>query len=484
MFKRIFSTVLALSMVLCVTGCKSESNVEEGEKNIQLSSPAEYENHEFEISAFWCPYDISVEGLQEYKDAGFNTLFTGNHSLSWTSDNQFYLGSNRTMTALENAKEVGLNVILNYNDWIALGIEGDDYYGDTPFSKHDVYGDYKDIIVGIHMGDEPSKKHIPGLANSTLIEDFKKVYPNAKYIVNLLPEYANVSPDNYGFETYEEMWELYGDEILSQFETNRSSSIDFYFFYKDDEGKRQTGVMKNYDYYATFAKENNSSQTFIMQSACSTEVDNGFAKYQGNEFMTSLSEGDMRLQANMAMAFGADAMQYYCYSVPILTKEDGSQIPMYANCILNPDNTPSEVYYHVQKVNAEAQALAPAILSYEWQEATAVAGLANVVQVGEYYNMAEGKFLDTKYYQNVQGTQNVVMSRFTSDKYGEAYMLVNFAEREFDNTVDLEMKNCTKLALYGGVGFDGTPEIVELDSEGKCQLNLAYGEGVFIVPLS
>ncbi len=459
MFKKIFILFLVFVMALGIIGC--------GEKN----KLPEYESHEFELSAFWAPYDITEKGLQQYKDAGFNTLALINHSLPWSSENQYYLGSERTLTALKGAKSVGLNVILGTSEWIALGIEGEDYYGDTPFSKHDYYKDYKDIIVGVHMADEPKKSHFAGLSGDTLINDFKKVYPNARYEINLIPEYAGADP--YEYETYEEMWDIYAEEILSKFETNRMASIDFYYFYARDNGKRKTGIMRNFDLFANFAKKYNTSQTFIMQSSVT------------NEFDSTLSEGDIRLQANMAMAFGADAMQYYCYSVPRSYDENGEISDyMYEYCIMTQDDKPSDVYNYVKKVNAEAQALAPAILSYNWQEATAVPGIANVMEVGEYYDMSDGKFENTKHFCSVQGTQNVVMSRFASEEYGEAYMLVNFAERELDNVVDLQMKDCESLAIYGGADFDGTPEIILLDEEGKCQIDLAYGEGIFIVPLS
>ncbi len=516
MLKRILALMLVFIMALSIIGCKKtdeelssvvtiventvsdNESIEQAPSNQDSTSSVQskptsstapnnpktdyskklptFTNKEFEISAFWCPYDISEKGLKEYKAAGFNTLFTGNHSLSWTSDNQFYLGSNRTMTALQNAKKVGLDVILNYNEWIAERIEGDDYYGDTPFSKHDVYGAYKDIIVGVHMADEPGAEHIKEYGKDALINDFKKVYPNAKYVVNLLPEYA-LGYQNWG--SAQEMYDSYYNGIMKKFDKNRMISIDCYFFHKQYAEKRRTGIMKNYDNVANFAKKNNASQTFIMQTAVSSETPNGFGEYEGNEFVTSLSEGDIRLQANMAMAFGADAMQYYCYSVPLISNK-----PMYKYCILNPDNTPSPLYGYVKNVNGECQALADVLLSYKWQEATGIEGKANIAAVGEFYDMQEGKFQKTKHYVSAKGTQDIVMSRFTSDKYGEGYMLLNFANRSLDNRVDLQMKNCGALAIYGGAGWSGKPRIVELDSSGRCTVDLTYGEGVFIVPLA
>lgn len=457
MLKRVFALILVMIMTVGIVGC--------GEKN----KLPEFDKHEFEISAFWAPYDISEKGLQQYKDAGFNTLAMINHSLDKTSDDQFYLGSNRTMTALENCKKVGLKAILNYNDWIATWSENsENYYSETPFSQYDIYGDYKDIIVGIHIVDEPGAEHIAEYGKPTLINDFKKVYPNAKYVVNLLPEYAL---DYRDWGTAQEMYDSYLNGIMNKFDKNRMISIDCYFFHKQFANVRRQGIMKNYDNVARIAKENKASQTFIMQSAVT------------NEFVETLSEGDIRLQANMAMAFGADAMQYYCYSVPFGVNEEGEKEYMYKNCILTQDDKPSEIYDYVKNVNAESQALAPAILSYQWQEATAVPGMTNVAAVGEYYDMSDGKFLNTKHYKNASAVQNIVISRFTSEKYGEAYMFVNFAERELDNKVELQMKDCKSLAIYGGIGFSGTPQIIELDEQGKCNIELSYGEGVFIVPI-
>lgn len=125
--------------------------------------------------------------------------------------------------------------------------------------------------------------------------------------------------------------------------------------------------------------------------------------------------------------------------------------------------------------------MADVILSYDWQEATAVGGQVLSRNIAEVTEMSQNE-LDTEYYVGAYPTGDLVISRFAGDK-GEAFMLVNFTERDIDNTVELTMKNCKALALYGGNGFTGTPKVVELDNNGKCTLELAYGEGVFAVPL-
>ncbi len=171
---------------------------------------------------------MTEESFKQYKDAGFNIVSLINHSGEWTSEEQFYLGSDRTMKALELCKKLDLKATLSYNDWIAERIEGADYYGETPFSKFDIYGEYKDIIAGIHIVDEPKyDPHFDIYGKETLIKDFKKVYPNADYMVNLIPNYGAVS---YGFKSYEDMLDVYDERFMSYFDTP-FISVDIYPFH-------------------------------------------------------------------------------------------------------------------------------------------------------------------------------------------------------------------------------------------------------------
>lgn len=473
MLKRVFVLLMALIMIIGLIGCDNGSKI------------PEYSEKQFEISGFWAPYDISEEGLKQYKDAGFTTLAMINHSLGYTSEEQFYLGSQRTMTALENCKKVGLNAILNYNDWMVPRCEeGDeDFYGETPFSKHDIYGEYKDIITGIHICDEPylknwnNENHFETYGNKTLVEDFKKVYPNAKFIVNLIPITAVSSR---GFDSYEQMMELYEKTFMEPFGDKSFVSVDVYPFhqnYTQDDGT----LLANYQYIANSAKKYNVKPGYILQSSV------GGADEGNKEFEMALSEADLRWEINNALAFGADTLQYYCYSVPKSFDEEGNAVYMYDNCILNRDDTPSDVYYSLQKLHKEIQSFASVILSYDWDTTIGVSGSVEqtfrVCSLEYDENLEYIRLENTKNFVNAEGTQDMTISRFTSEEYGEAYMFLNWAERDKSNTVTATFKDCSKIAVYGGVGFEGTPEIMELDKDGNVTIELEYGEGVFVTPL-
>ena len=445
----VFVIVCMLFSILCSCGKPTEKDL------------PQYEAQQFEISGFWAPYDISEEGLRFYKDAGFNTLAMINHSLGNTSEEQFYLGSKRTMTALENCKKVGLNAILNYNDWKAEQCEGEDYNGETPFSKYDLYGEYKDIITGVHICDEPNKETMDEMANKTLVDDFKKVYPNASYIINL----SDVTwPDGRGYATYDDLLNHYSTAIMSQFDVPYIS-VDCYPFWNTKDER----ILENYYKIAIAAKEYNAKTTMILQSST------------GNEFKDTLSEGDMRWQAYLAIAFGADNLQYYCYSLP--------KGIAYNYCILNEDGTPSVLYDYVKEINAEVQKFASVVLAYNWEDSLGFPGTVNstyrmsYIQYDENYD--QKVFKDTKHYVGVESTYDTVVSKFLSEQYGEAYMFVNFAkELSESNTITATFKECDAIAIYGGADYDGTPKIVELDENGKFELKFEYGEGVFVTPLT
>ncbi len=435
----------------------------------------QFANREFEISGFWAPYEITEESFTTYKNVGFTTLAMINHSLEKTSQDQFYLSSERTMKALEICKKVGLKAILNYNDWIATWSENDpEYYSKTPFSQFDLYGDYKDIITGIHICDEPYKdRHFPLYGDKTLINDFKKVYPNAKFIVNLIPYTAYSSR---GFVTYDEMMELYEKTFMEPFE-NPFISVDVYPFHEGS--KQDDGTMAfNYEYIANSAKKYGVKPGYILQSSV------GGADTGNKEFEMELSEGDLRWEINSALAFGADTLQYYCYSVPS-SISDGQMVYMYDYCILNRDNTPSPIYYHLQKLHKELKNISNVILAYDWDESIGNLGtedyvgrVANLVY-DQYFNVKS--FKDPKHFVSVTSTQEMLISRFTNKEYGEGYMFVNFADRK-GNTITAKFRDCKSVAIYNAAKGNA-PQIVKIDKNGQFTLEFEYGEGAFIIPL-
>ncbi len=457
MFKKIVA--LSMSLVLTFSLCACGYS--------QKDLP-QYEEKKFDIAGLWAPRQMTEEAFIQYKNAGFNVFsFTNHDEQPRSSENQYYIGSKRSLEAIKLCKKVGLDVYLAYGDsWFNRANEGDEYFEGTPFSNHNVYGEYMDIIKGMHIKDEPNRETMTYLSDDTLINDFKKIYPNAKYIINLIPETAVLSRD---YTSYTEMLEHFGEGILSKF-PNPHISVDCYLY--SNNSTVEGNIINNYNQIANCAKKYGATTAMILQTAT------------GNEFMDTLTEADMRQQVYLALAFGASGIEYYCYSVP------QGMDPQYKHCMLERDNvTPNQLYYDVKTVNEEIQKFASPYLAYKWNKAIGISGTEDQtfrVCVIEYESDLSTKtsFKDTENYVSSTGTLDMVVSQFVSEKYGEAYMFVNFGRNDGRvNTVNAQFKNCGAVAIYGGAGYSGTPRIVKLDKEGKLTFDLNYGEGVFVTPL-
>ena len=72
-------------------------------------------------------------------------------------------------------------------------------------------------------------------------------------------------------------------------------------------------------------------------------------------------------------------------------------------------------------------------------------------------------------------------------QYGVMYSLQLSKKNKDDQWengyINAQFKKGGAVAVCGGAGFDGTPQIVKLDKDGKCTFDLAYGEGIFVTPL-
>lgn len=468
MKKRMLSVCLIICLVLCAfCSCKDPVKIED---KLHI-----YPKDQFEICGLWAPHEMSEEAFKLYKDAGFNVVsFTNHDAQPRSSENQYYIGSKRTMEALKLCKKVGIDAYIAYGaSWFNRENEGDEYFDNKPFSTYDRYGEYKDIIKGVHINDEPNKETMAKLAKDELIEDFKKVFPNTKYMINLIPATAVTSRD---FVGYDEMLKIYGETIMSKFE-KPYICVDVYPF--SNSKNPEMMILNNYNEIAKCAKKYNAETSFILQSST------------GNEFLENLSEGDMRLQAYTAIAFGADNLQYYCYSVPTTYNEDGSKIEsyLYNHCMLERDQkTPNQLYYDVKTVNQEIQKFASAVLAYDWEQSIGISGTEDqtfrVCSIEYDTNFDRRALENTKHYVSATATLDLVLSHFTSDEYGEGYMFVNFARAESNNNkITATFKDCSAVAIYGGKGYSGEPKVVELDEGGNVAINLEYGDGVFITPL-
>lgn len=448
---KIFGALLLSLSMASATSCG---------KQAELAIPT-YEKQELMLSGFWAPYELTDETFETYKNCGLNTMTLNGHSLAWDSEHQFYLGSKRTEKGLALCKKNGLNAIIGYNDWIASGCG--EPYGTTPFSSLDYYGEYKDIILGFDIVDEPNIEKLKTYGATDFIDDFKATY-NTEYRVNLFPSY--VQPEGMGCKSYAEYLEVFEENILKKTAESPFVSVDFYPFRPN--GEFYTGWLNCYEKVARLAKKYSATEHFYIQTAVS------------NEFRSELTEEDIRLQLYVAMCFGGSQFTYYCYENP---KSGDSYL--YDYCLLQKDGTPSVLYDYVTNINNEIQSFSSAFLAYHWKKTVGISGDGSGYGDPAIRIMNEKKdFSDCRYLASVETDGNCIIGCFENSD-GEAYMAVNYGDPETTEAIDIlfSYDDCRGVCVYGGTDYSQGPTIVALKN-GKCTISLKPGEGKWIVPLS
>ena len=461
--KKLTSTLMAGALSLSIlTACNSS----------EAPQPNNYEPASFTTTAWWAPYEISEESFRLYKDAGLNTMLFVNHSRAMSasnlSDTRYYLGSNLTEQTLKMCRKLELDAIIAEGKWYKN-------LGDTPFTDYDLYSDYLDIIKGVHIADEPSADTIREYCTTERIENFTKVY-SVPYIINLHP--VTAAGVNTGTLTYAEYLQTYEECVLQNFPDTPYISVDFYPYHTEEYTTMDSQWISCYEQISQLAAKYNATTNFYIQTA------------EGNEFVEELTEEDIRYQVYVGLCFGGTSFSYYCYSIPdneVNYTGESVPNPMYTACILDKDNNPSHLYNYVKEINAEIQAFAPAFKAYSFTKCMSVCvetyGADNFKP--ELYAMNTLlDFSDRRYVENMETEGNCLVGCFDREE-DEAYMLANYGYPDETQAIELTITlkgGATHLAVYGGDGYDGTPEVIAA-KDGKVTLNIAPGDGKFVVPL-
>lgn len=458
--KRVFAVLLSGALSFgALTACSA------------LSTPnlPAYEQNSFVTTAWWAPYEITEESFSLYKDAGFNTMLFVNHSrkseIQDYNTTRYYIGSDLTNQTLEMCRKTGLNAIIS---------EGKGYnihQSDTVFTEVD-YSDYKDIITGVHIEDEPSAQQLRELCTADRIDNFKQAY-SVPFMINLLP--VTAADASTGTLNYEEYLQQYEECVLKVISDTPYISVDFYPYHVEKYATMDRQWVSCYEQISQLAAKYHAEINYFIQTA------------EGNEFIDTLTEADIRYQVYVALCFGGTSFSYYCYSTPGSYENGILSNPMYSACMLGQDNQPTHLYDYVKKINSEIQAFAPAFKAYNFVKCMPVCvqsyGAENFKS--ELYAMNTlPDFSDRIYISDIKTEGNLLVGCFDRAE-DEAYMLANYGYPDETDSIDLTITlkgGATHAAVYGGKGYDGTPEIIAAD-DGKLSLTIASGDGKFIVPL-
>ncbi len=533
--------MLAAGMLVCVAGCAGDTKAAKtGPKNTAAPPDYSKTAQIVDMYAYIGPTDGSYytsaglskqgedhrtkERFQEYKDCGMNILMLlGNNAFVGSSQTETTekaekeaFEESRVKIDLDLCEEVGLKTIVfdnrlwrlttcetslikedkkaeplwfvcqgnfhmanlvEYNAKTKIitlpdGAQGEVDYVQYQFESEDELQEYVKVMMssyhdhpafyGVTLFDEPAEEKLLSVGQVT--KAVHALYPDCYVHTVLLPYYGG------------------GHSIMSV--AKEDAFLEYLDTYLEESGNSYFG----YDYYpfkgtstsSGKSEDRSIAKTWIRTLQLSAlkaqekDVDWEIAIQSfafSNEGFRFVNEDDIRLQSNLGLAFDTKRISYFTYWM----WQNKTDIE-YCQAIMG-DNGEKILYDEVQKVNAETQVLAQAVLNYDY--------VATHLSWDRTYGSMPLYFIDTVS-EELSNVVEITSSgaAVVNEMYDEknkltGYMLVN-ANDTYDgieNRVSITFDGYKKATVYTAEG----PTEVELTG-GVYTRIMKGGEPVLVVP--
>ena len=473
-------TIAATCFALCGLSACGKKN-----QDIEPEMPVYQSDESYDIGMWvgvsdnFCTYDedgkkissrpmTEEEFLDKYRDvaaAGITIAFPG-------YDVMIDGRAGYNLKALKAAKEVGIKHVIGdsqVRDYlfgaktlVDSGVKTESEVVETVKSLISMYteSEYADALYGFMVRDEPSAELFEALGYAEKI--FKQAAPDLMFYVNLFPVIAGgaqlggATPIKY--DAYLSRW-------ISSVKTDYVS-YDHYPLYGDGQTTSiESSFLYNMDIIQTKIRDEGRNRrlwTFLQS------IQYG-ARNRALE-----SKADAAFQAYSFLAYGGDGIQWFCYAAP--PEYDGAT-HFENNALVTREYEKTATYDYVSSVNHDIQSLMKYYKNFTWKGVTLSSvydDTENFAMLGESENVIEAKNMS-----KIESTEDAFAGIFEDKDGREAYLVVNFTDPflKRKNKVTLTLKNATRAIVVK----NGAEEVKRVEN-GKLELNLSEGDGVFVIP--
>ena len=411
-----------------------------------------YPEYEDNKSMWIGGWDVPMNTLEDYqmaKDMGLTHMFI---------DSMFAKkGTDAYARQLQYCQQVGLKAIVGMDT--SLNNEADVQLDETDYSVYPA-------VDMINVWDEPYMQNFDELANR--IDRLNEIYDGQMQL------YVNQSPYNPKTATQmvstQEFLTAVWNQTLSKINGRKIFSTDIYpLLEKYGAYELDTGWLSKMESYANFTKQ------YRDQGA---EFHMFIQSYSDSDRRDVLSKADLSFQVYTDMCFGINGFTYFTYRKSFLPGFGGGCVENDASC------KPTDTYYWAQELNSEIAKFDHVYLSFVWEGVTYVNGSNNLAEDEEYSNPSFAQLATPLESLNgikkVSATEDTLIGQF-KDKDGRAgFVVTNFTEptNMLKDVVSFKFANANRAIVYR----NGERQIYEVKN-GKLDLKLAAGEGVFVIPV-
>ena len=330
--KNKYLATLSLLFAISLTSC--------GENTAYKFSFADMDEDVMPISGWIAPASIggfnTLEQYQVLKESGLNCIY-GHYDrygikadgVDLTGNPKQYDGTEEILKSLDYASRVGVKYFVRD----PLLFEEDSSFKETFESRG--YTNYPSF-AGFHYMDEPQTHE----AFETIKADYNKFRSNvdSKYAfyVNLNP--LELFTNNGGFPGYINHVNDYIDTVNPRF-----ISFDFYC----PKGPFPSVKSLYFNQLEIISKISQERKIPFWAFALATGH-----SFSAGGYYRAPTETDIYFQVNTILAYGAKAVQYFCYQTPLFTDEHSKEnYHEKGGSIINEYGQKSEIFPYIKKMN-------------------------------------------------------------------------------------------------------------------------------------
>ena len=409
------------------------------------------------------PNYSSRDQVEMYVAAGMNAAYYAEDFLQ-ASDVAVNGENSGYIKGLRLCEEYGLDVIIYpHGSYVSdQPTTGPNYY-EQFFSTID-FRDYP-AVKGFFVVDEPTYGQLVD-TESRYLTWFNENYGDGTYEFwsNLFSRYVtNWKKGDYKDKTYDDYAGHYLSTLSRANSINKHFSIDYYTLRKTDGGiyMADTNLMAHVD-AATRAKNAGVKFSAYVQAF------GGYADDTSYREPTTYAEIDWGV--NNLLCLGASTLQFFCYREYKKDKLSG----------MLTDGVPNERYYWVQQTIANLRKWEHVYLNFKWDHMYTNVGTGSRDAVNPAFEYVRSVIKPITGVSAVKSKYDVTMNEFTDGDGNKAFMLCNYDEPKLErkNKVTVTMKDAGGVLYYR----NGEPTTALLEN-GKFEIELEAGEGVFVIPL-
>lgn len=432
------------------------------------------------------------ESLQEYKDAGFNTLLI-NYVFPFDSRTERFEGS-RVKEIMDWCAELGLKAIVWESSIRALAstaeslinpekADGAKFFNSQEELNAYVYNNVEEIIAhpafyGFSILDEPSYVYFQAFGE--VYAAVQACAPGAFVNMNLLgmgtDHNSNTRTKYCEGAGNMDIVDAYTKHITTYADCTKAPyiQVDVYPIKGSDESPEMTAnALRTPMFLAEFCKERDMDLYYVLQAS-------GFTVGY-NDAITPICRNpkkrDMYWQTNVCMAFGVKSYSYWNYYPCVNTASE--HYDQYSSFVDIAGNK-NDMYYWMQDIHKEMQNTAKALLNFEYESS----GVFYKGPISGYKqhlsSMPKGAYEKLSSYEALTAGGAFLVTELYdkgNDRYG--YFVVNVAEpaKSGSASVKLTFDGYKRVQVYDR----GTPTNQAL-SKNSITLELGNGYGAFVIP--